>query len=107
MAVNDPEDMFAGLLCPVPECEYLSDLAEGESDRLGSAHEPQEADGRFLIVAVPVRETSRLGNEPDLLVVADRLRAKSGPLAELTDAHAPRLPWVDLPVDWNLYAPVA
>jgi hypothetical protein len=64
VAVNDPEDMFAGLLCPVPECEYLSDLAEGESDRLGSAHEPQEADGRFLIVAVPVRETSRLGTSP-------------------------------------------
>jgi hypothetical protein len=88
-------DVGAGRLAADTEGKDLSDLAKGKPDRLCSLDERKALEGIVAIVPVAARGPARIGQEPDVLVVADRLRRQIRLVAELADAHDPILGAVD------------
>jgi hypothetical protein len=81
-------DVGAGRLAVVADREDAADLGQGQSGELGGADELQPVLGAGRVVAVPGRGAGRGGQQPGLLVEADRLGGGAGRGGEGSDAHA-------------------
>lgn len=92
MLFDEVCDMGAGSLTAVAKREDLPDLAEREPDRLGRPNEAQALDGTMAVVTVAARRSLRLGENPNLLVIADRLRGKARFVRQLADTHGSMIP---------------
>lgn len=77
----------AGRLSLAAGIQNRCDLGEGEPGRLSIADEPEPVDGIGSVIPVPVGGTLGLGQDTDLLVVADGLGGYAGFGGELSDLH--------------------
>src|SRR5215204_6813247 len=81
------EDVAAGGLAVVAQCDDAADLAEGEADGLGGADERQPFERGRFVVAVARRGARRWLDQADVFVVADRLGRHPGPAGQVPDTH--------------------
>ncbi len=81
------EDVLTGRLSAFTETEDFPDLREGETDRLRRPHEAEAFDDVGAVVAVAVGTALRCVDEPDVLVVTERLLRQPGAQRELADPH--------------------
>src|SRR6266849_2963795 len=70
---------------PVPDVQELPDLVQPEAEALGALDEPKALHGVLLVEAVARRGALRLGEQADVLVVADGVGRHAGPSAETGD----------------------
>jgi hypothetical protein len=71
--LHDLRDVEARGIVTLPEGQNLLDPAKGEPKSLGGLDEEQALQGTVVIVTVARRGAVGLGQNPDVLVVADRL----------------------------------
>ena len=95
-AFDELEDVRARRAAVLPEADHAFDLPEGETDRLGGPDEPQPVKNCLGVVAIPGVGPFRRREQPDTLVVAQRLGGHPGLGCNLADAHDSNLP-LDLP----------
>ena len=105
------EDVGAGDLATVPVPDNLPDFAKAQAECLARPDEPQPLDHVGFIVAVLRFRSPWFVENPNLLVVADRLDCNPGTVGDLPNAHVLILP-LDSPPRWRVYhrsggAPVA
>ena len=86
----------------IAELDDLTDLAEGQSDRLRRPDESQALHRRCVVVTVPTWRSARRLHYADVLVVADRPVRHTRALRKFADAHGCKLP-LDLPGHWKVY----
>jgi hypothetical protein len=91
LAVEQLQDVLARCPTFAPQGQDLPDLLQREPDRLGLTDEPQPLDVRGAVQAVPRLGAGYGWQQPDLFVVADRLRVQPQFGGELPDPQ--RLLW--------------
>lgn len=77
----------AGLFAAVPQRQDLADLVEGDPEALGGLDEGQRLDGTLVVLPVARARAVRLGQQSDVLVVADGLRVQPELVRQLSDPH--------------------
>ena len=87
VSLDQRRHVATGSLASVPKGQGLSDLAQGEADRLGGADEPEPSGGVLPIVPIATPASSWGRHETDPLVVTDRRRLDPGALCQFPDAH--------------------
>ena len=78
------------LACPravAPERQQVADLLDGKAERTGAVDEAQFLDLAGPVVAVVVCPAACDGDQPDALVVPDRLCRHAGLRGRLADVH--------------------
>ena len=86
------DDVMAGGLPMAAQVEDGGDLGEGQSGGLGVSDELEPVDGLVRVVAVIVVIPDGFGEEPDVLVVADRLGGGPGLMGQFSDSHGFSIP---------------
>ncbi len=74
------------LFTQIEERAYVCDL---EAEAPGVANEAQPVQMPRRIVPVVAARPARRGQQPDPLIISDRLRIGAGPCREFTNFHAP------------------
>lgn len=87
MPFEQIDDVVARAEAVVAHVQDGSNLGEGESGGLGVADEAQPVDCILSIVAVAVGGALGLGEDPDVLVVADGLGGDVDASGEFSDLH--------------------
>src|SRR6266852_397300 len=85
--VDELGDDPAGRLAGVAHAEHLAYLGQGQPDRLRRPDEGDPIDGVVGIRPIARRGPARRGQEPELLVVANRGGGEARPTGEYSDAH--------------------
>jgi hypothetical protein len=98
---DQPGDVAAGCLAAVAQGQDAADLGKGEPGSLGVADEAEPRRSLGRVVAVAAGGPRWRGQEANLLVEADGLRAQSAGGREVADAHGLRLT-LDLPLRWKV-----
>lgn len=81
------EDVRARHVAVVPQGDDAADLAQGQSDRLGAADEHETIEDVDVELAIAGRRATGRLDEPDVLVVPERLRRQPGAFGDLTNEH--------------------
>lgn len=82
-------DGIAWLVRAIREAEQLADGFERKSELAAVADESEPVDVPLIIAPLVASGPRRLGHEPDLLVVADRLHLAAGRARKIANADFP------------------
>jgi len=77
----------AGSLAPVSPAEHLAELGQGESASQSPPHEPHAGESFGTIFAIPALASRRPRQEPQSLVMAERVGAHPSLFGHGTDAE--------------------
>jgi len=87
LALDEVKHLTTGRLIGLLYRKQSADLIERQSEGFGPPDKAESLDVPLAIAAIARRASVRLREQPNLLILADRLRVESEVLRQLTDLH--------------------